>query len=218
MPEPNLPPLRVNLNSRDDHPDVISVPVIQDTIPELPEESRKNLIKQYQLRPETAIQLVNEPVLLENFTLLTKETQRSPTKVANLLINDVMTALNKAKIDATACPITTKQMREVTDLLLQKKINLEACREILSDLAEHPDEEKSPLQMMEERGLTLVVDEAEIDRQCREVLENNVKLVKQYKDGKVKVLKALLGILAKNTQTKIDMPQASKKLEEMLKK
>lgn len=218
MPEPNLPPLRVNLSTKVDHPDVISVPLVQESIPELPEQSRKNLIEQYQLRPETAIQLVNEPVLLDNFMLLTKDRQRSPTKVANLLINDLMTVLNKAKIDATECPITTRQLTEVTDLLLQKKINLETCREILNDLAEKPDAEKSPLNMLTERGLSLVVDEGQISKRCREVLDNNPKLVKQYKDGKVKVFKALLGILAKNAGNKIDMAQASKMLEELLKK
>lgn len=218
MPEPNLPPLRVNLSTKVDHPDVISVPLVQESIPELPEQSRKNLIEQYQLRPETAIQLVNEPVLLDNFMLLTKDRQRSPTKVANLLINDLMTVLNKAKIDATECPITTRQLTEVTDLLLQKKINLETCREILNDLAEKPDAEKSPLNMLAERRLSLVVDEGQISKRCREVLDNNPKLVKQYKDGKVKVFIALLGILAKNAGNKIDMAQASKMLEELLKK
>lgn len=218
MPEPNLPPLRVNLKTKISTQDVISVPLIQETIPELPEQTRKRLIETYKLRSETAIQLVNEPVLLEYFQELISDS-RNPTKVSNLLINDLLTALNKRKIDLDDCPvtITVKQMKELTDLLFQKEINLDVFRKVLDELLQSSDSDVSPSKIINEKGWSIINNEKEITTKCLEVIKNNPKLVKQYKEGKVKVFKALLGILAKDTQNKFDMSVASKKMEELIK-
>nr|XP_026494235.1 glutamyl-tRNA(Gln) amidotransferase subunit B, mitochondrial [Vanessa tameamea] len=216
MPEPNLPPLRVNLRTKEDSQDVISVPLIKDKMPELPEESRTKLIKHYELRPETAVQLVNEPVLLDFFQTITLVKARNPTKVANLLLNDLLTVLNKRKLDATRCPLTVNQLEDLVDLLLDKKISLDVCRKTIDELLEGTD--SSAMDIIKQKGWLLVTDEAEIVNSCIKVIENNPKLVKQYKDGKTKVFKALLGILSKTTDNKLDMSIASEKLEELLKK
>lgn len=218
MPEPNLPPLRVNLKTQISSQDVISVPLIQETIPELPEQTRKRLIETYKLRSETAIQLVNEPVLLEYFQELISDS-RNPIKVSNLLINDLLTALNKRKVDVDDCPVTVtvKQMKELTDLLFQKEINLDMFRKVLDELLQSSDSDNSPLRIIKEKGWSIINNEKEITTKCIEIIKNNPKLVKQYKEGKVKVFKALLGMLAKDTQNKFDMSAASKKMEELLK-
>lgn len=218
MPEPNLPPLRLNLKTKIDTQDIISVPLIQESIPELPEQTRKRLIETYKLRSETAIQLVNEPVILEYFQELISDS-RNPTKVSNLLINDLLTALNKRKIDVNDClvTITMKQMKELTDLLFQKQINLDVFRKVLDELLQSPYNDDSPSRIIKEKGWSIIINEKEITTKCFEVIKNNPKLVKQYKEGKVKVFKALLGILAKDTQNKFDMSVASKKMEELLK-
>jgi aspartyl-tRNA(Asn)/glutamyl-tRNA(Gln) amidotransferase subunit B len=218
MPEPNLPPLRVNLKTKEDSQDVLSVPLIQERIPELPEETRRKLTEQFDLKPEIAVQIVNEPLLLEYFQELCTVQSRNPSKVANLLINDLLTVLNKNKVDIDDCPITNKQLKELVDLLLSKEINLEVCREVLNELVTSNDEDISPAYLIEQKGWSLVTDTEEITKLCAEILENNPKLVKQYKEGKTKVFKALLGMLAKNTQNKFDMSLASKIMENLLKK
>lgn len=217
MPEPNLPPLRVNLYSKQDTQDVISVPAIKEQIPELPEDSRKKLIEGFALRPEIAIQLVNEPVLLDYFYELTSDQDRNPTKVANLLLNDLLTVLNKRNINIENCLITNNQIKELTDMLLEKKINLDIFRRIVDELLDRPNT-ASPLELIAEKGWSIVSDEKEIIQKCMEIIQNNPKLVKQYKEGKVKVLKALLGVLVKTTSSKVDMSVAATKMEDLLKK
>lgn len=217
MPEPNLPPLRVNLNTNEDTQDVISVPLIKETIPELPEDSRRKLIEEYDLREIAAIQLVNEPALLKYFYELVSDVARNPTKVANLLLNDLLTVLNKRKVNVEDCTITVKQMRELTDALLNKQINLDIYRKLLDELFDRQID-CSVLDIIIEKGWTLESDETVIEQKCKEVLDDNPKLVKKYKEGKVKILNSLLGILAKTTSNKMDMAIATKKMEELLKK
>ncbi|XP_073953847.1 glutamyl-tRNA(Gln) amidotransferase subunit B, mitochondrial isoform X2 [Choristoneura fumiferana] len=218
MPEPNLPPLRVNLHTKEDSQDVISVPLIQDKMPELPEDSRRKLVQDYQLRSDTAIQLVNEPLLLEYFHHLVSGNTQHSTKIANLLINDLLTVLNKKNLDIEECNITVKQLKELTDMFIQKQISLDVCKKTLSELIDSSDALKSPAEIVNEKGWLLITDEEETTKKCREVIQNNPKLVKQYKDGKVKVFQALLGMLVKSTNNKLDMSLASKKMEELLKK
>lgn len=178
MPEPNLPPLRVNLKTKDDHHDVLSVPLIQEQIPELPEQTRLNLMQQYQLRPDAVIQLVNEPTLLEYFQQLIADKPRNPTKVSNFLLNELLMVLNKRKLDVDDCTITVKQIRELTDMLLQNEINLETGKNILDELLELADDDASPLSIVEDKGWKQVTDEKEITKMCIEIVENNPKLVK----------------------------------------
>lgn len=218
MPEPNLPPLRVNLHTKQDSHDVISVPLIQDKMPELPEDSRKKLVRDYQLRSDTAIQLVNEPMLLEYFHHLTSGNTQHSTKIANLLINDLLTVLNKKNLNVEECKITVKQLKELTDMVIRKQISLDVCKKTLSELIDSSDSLKSPAEIVNEKGWSLITDEEEITKKCREVIQSNPKLVKQYRAGKVKIFQALLGMLVKSTNNKLDMSLASKKMEELLKK
>lgn len=57
MPEPNLPPLRLNVKN-DKSSDLIDVEMIRKSLPELPEQTRTNLVNQRDLRHETAVILV----------------------------------------------------------------------------------------------------------------------------------------------------------------
>ncbi len=57
MPEPNLPPLRLNVID-DPTSDLINVEMIRKALPELPEQTRKNLMERNSLRRETAVILV----------------------------------------------------------------------------------------------------------------------------------------------------------------
>lgn len=58
MPEPNLPPLHINLNDKVTREDMINVLDIKKDIPELPEETRRKLCEEKGLAMETAVVLV----------------------------------------------------------------------------------------------------------------------------------------------------------------
>jgi len=121
MPEPNLPPLHVNLRpGSKSTEDLLSVAALSEEIPELPEDTRQRLMEQYNLNAETAIILVvgfyigilfsflkhflilfqNEPILLDHFTSISRSLTELPKKVIyNFLINDLLTYCNKLNLD-----------------------------------------------------------------------------------------------------------------------
>lgn len=57
MPEPNLPPLRINITD-DQETELISVERIRKSLPELPTQTRKKLTEQHELRHDTAMTIV----------------------------------------------------------------------------------------------------------------------------------------------------------------
>ena len=116
MPEPNLPPLCLNLTEIESEL-LVNVIQIQKSIPVLPQQLRESLMTDKLLAQETAIILVvnliptvsilfvilvifqNEPILLDYFNQITTfNDQRSPKLVANILINELLTIYNKNKI------------------------------------------------------------------------------------------------------------------------
>lgn len=124
MPEPNLPPLHVNLKPGSmSTEDLLSVAALSEEIPELPEDTRQRLVEQHNLNAETAIILVvrtlilfestknlklqhcsilfqNEPILLDHFLSITRSLSDLPNKViCNFLINDLLTYCNKLNLD-----------------------------------------------------------------------------------------------------------------------
>jgi aspartyl-tRNA(Asn)/glutamyl-tRNA(Gln) amidotransferase subunit B len=51
---------------------------------------------------------------------------------------------------------------------------------------------------------------------CKQAIESNPKAVEDYKNGKEKALKALLGFVMKNSRGKADAAAAEAKIKELI--
>ena len=60
------------------------------------------------------------------------------------------------------------------------------------------------------------LDENTMIELCRQAIESNPKAVEDYKGGKEKALKALLGNVMKNSRGKADATAAEAKLKELI--
>ncbi|XP_017860696.1 PREDICTED: glutamyl-tRNA(Gln) amidotransferase subunit B, mitochondrial [Drosophila arizonae] len=217
MPEPNLPPLHVNLKpgSRSTE-DLISVAALSEEIPELPEHTRQRLMEYYKLNAETAIILVNEPILLEHFESITKSLPDMPTKVVtNFLINDLLSYCNKLSLDIADCAISANALRDVLKALHSDQINLQAARQLIPLLHTNPTADVS--QLVKENNLEQISDLNTIEAYCREAIANQPKTVQQYQKGKSKALYAIVGEVAKLSAQKANMKVVVECLERLLK-
>ena len=96
MPEPNLPPLRLDLNfggkpETEINPNILNVKHYQDNLPELPEKTRQKVVDEFGLGFELVVRLVNEPELLELFLDAQNcgEKILCQTRLVHLLLLDV---------------------------------------------------------------------------------------------------------------------------------
>lgn len=72
------------------------------------------------------------------------------------------------------------------------------------------------LQLVKDNDWALISDEDEIIKLCQEVISENDKLVLQYKAGKTKLFKALLGILSNKAKQKVNMAIGERILKKLL--
>lgn len=216
MPEPNLPPLHLNLNEKISK-ELINVCVIKNNLPVLPQQLRDELVSEKKLSQETSVILVNEQILLKHFNLIIEENpKRTPKTVANVLINELLTICNKNKIDVESCKISSKQIGELVDLLESKVVNINLARLILNEMF---DSSKSPMQIADEKNWKQISDDTEVLKICEQVLasDSGIKMVKSYKSGKTKVLLAIAGEINRKSDNRINMAKVMGVLKELLK-
>ncbi|XP_030369433.1 glutamyl-tRNA(Gln) amidotransferase subunit B, mitochondrial [Scaptodrosophila lebanonensis] len=217
MPEPNLPPLHVNLKpGSQSTEDLISVAALSEEIPELPEHTRQRLVEHYKLNSETAIILVNEPILLEHFLNITKSLMDVPTKVVtNFLINDLLTYCNKINVDVEDCALSSTDLKDVLKSLHSEEINLQAARQLIELLHNNPKTDINTL--IEQHNLQQISDLNTIESYCQQAINNQPTAAQQYRKGKTKALFALAGEVAKLSAQKANMKIVVQCLEKLLK-
>lgn len=216
MPEPNLLPLHLNM-TEDVSDEMINVKEIEKTIPSLPQDLRDELINVCKLSENTAIILVNEPFLYEMFQSIINP--KRPAKIiANILINELLTACNEQKIEVSSCPITSGHIGELIDMLESQELNLNLAKLVLSEMLTLKGL-KTPREISDQHNWKQISDDAEIRKICNEVLltEEGAKMAKIYKSGKPKLLLAIAGQINKKTNNRINMAKVVETLKEMLK-
>ncbi|XP_001654104.2 glutamyl-tRNA(Gln) amidotransferase subunit B, mitochondrial [Aedes aegypti] len=218
MPEPNLPPLHVNVDGECDADVVVDAVHIGSSLPELPEETRRQIVEIHNLTPEMAIILVNDITLYNHFRTILDEPgkARSPKAVANFLINELLTILNKNKIDIEECRIPSTHLAEVTDMLEGNIINAYLARLILQEALDGEGRE-SPALLAQRNDWLMITDTERIEAMCKDAIKNNPKVVEKYRKGKEKMLYALAGEIAKVSEQKVDMAKSVDLLKNMLK-
>ncbi|XP_055586943.1 glutamyl-tRNA(Gln) amidotransferase subunit B, mitochondrial [Uranotaenia lowii] len=222
MPEPNLPPLHVRVDEQSatiDDPHTVDAVRIFSELPELPDETRKNIVEVHNLTEEMAIILVNDITLYGHFQAIiqSSSTTRPPKVVANFLINELLTTLNKNKMDLDQCRISSNHLAQLIDMLQANTINPYLARLILQELLLATTNEERPADIAQRNDWLMITDPARIEQLCREVIQRNPKLVQKYQSGKDKMLYALAGEIAKATEQKVDMAKVVELLRAMLK-
>ncbi|EDV44268.1 uncharacterized protein Dana_GF18896 [Drosophila ananassae] len=217
MPEPNLPPLHVNLKpGSKSTEDLVSVAALSIEIPELPEDTRQRLVAQYSLKPETAIILVNEPILLDHFLSINRSLSEVPTKVVyNFLINDFLTYCNKLNLNVEDCSINAEDIRDILKNLHGENINLQAARQLIELLHNNPTIKVQEL--IDLHNLQQICNLEQIEALCQQAITNQPKAVQQYQKGKSKALFAIVGEVAKLSAQKANMKIVVECLEKLLK-
>ena len=121
MPEPNLPPLRLSYNDNERNPNVININTI--ALVELPEETRQNLIKNYDLSLELAVRLVNEPDLFELFMAAQKFQPKDNTILAHLILLDLVHICGKHYKEIENCAISPEFLAKACNMKINGEIS-----------------------------------------------------------------------------------------------
>ena len=213
FPEPDIPPFRFTKEEFDE---------LKSELPELPWQRRERLGTEYKLGPKETEVFVQQKDIGEYFEKvvselgpnLTQERLQKLTKLsANYILTDLMGLLQKASVQGEDFLITPENFAELVLLIEKGEISSPIAKQVLKEMFAKGGD---PSQIIEEKGLAQVSDEASIQKIAKVVLEKNPKAVLDFKKGKENALQFLVGQLMAETKGTVNPQTARTILQSLL--
>lgn len=213
FPEPDLPTLHTT-------PEFINK--FKAEIPELPQQRRTRFKREYELDEGSIEIFVRKRDLGEYFEKVISEFDpRLPhEKISNLiklssnyLISDLQGLLRGSSVSDKNFLIHPENFAEFVDLIHAGKISSKIAKTILEDMFKTGAD---PSHIIEEKGLSLITDESEIENVIKKIVSKNKKAVMDYKEGKENALQFLIGQIMAETKGKTEPEMAKKILKKFL--
>ena len=210
FPEPDLPPLR---NTKE------FVNKIKGEIPELPQQRRERLAREYELGEKSIEIFVYNKDLGEYFEKVISEFPPNLQKdklskliklATNYLITDLQGLLKGASVTGDDFLITPENFAQFITLIEEGKISSKIAKMVLEEMFKTGAD---PSHIIEEEGLVQITDEAEIEKVVKEIISKNQKAVADYKIGKENAFQFLVGQAMAQTKGKANPEIVSKILK-----
>ena len=193
FPDPDLLPLVIS---------EIWIDEIHAGLPELPTARKQRFLAQHGLPPYDAELLTSRKDVADYFESAVKA-HNNPKALSNWIVGDLFRALKERKLDEQLYienwPIPAVHLAELVRLIDQGKINGKIAKSVFEAML---DGDKSPQQIVSEKGLEQVSDSGSIEAAVDQVLAANGKQVEQYRSGNDKVFGFIVGQIMKATQGK----------------
>ena len=204
FPEPDLLPVVL---------DEGFIKSIKDLMPELSEEKEKRFIREYKLSDYDANVLSVDPNL-SNFFEEVVVRSRNPKLATNWIMGELSAFLNKDNLSILETKVDSINLGNLLSRIEDSTISGKIAKEVFEEMW---NSEKSPDEIIQEKGLKQVTDSSEIEKIINQVLEQNQSQLEQYKSGKEKLFGFFVGQVMKASRGKANPEQVNKLLEERLK-
>jgi aspartyl-tRNA(Asn)/glutamyl-tRNA(Gln) amidotransferase subunit B len=204
FPEPDLLPVIL---------DEDFIKSVKDLMPELSEEKEKRFIREYKLSDYDANVLSVDPNL-SNFFEEVVVRSRNPKLATNWIMGELSAFLNKDNLSILETKVDSINLGNLLSRIEDSTISGKIAKEVFEEMW---NSEKSPDEIIQEKGLKQVTDSSEIEKIINQVLEQNQSQLEKYKSGKEKLFGFFVGQVMKASRGKANPEQVNKLLEERLK-
>ncbi|HET6675662.1 MAG TPA: Asp-tRNA(Asn)/Glu-tRNA(Gln) amidotransferase subunit GatB [Nitrospiraceae bacterium] len=184
FPDPDLLPLSISSDW---------VEELRATLPELAGDKQQRFMSQYGL-PEYDAHVVTSSKELSAYFEQCLALFNQPKTVSNWVMGELLRELNNSGTEVQRSPVTPRRLVDLLMLVDSESISLKTAREIFPEIYRSG---KSPDEVVREKGLTQVSDEAALESIIDDVLGKNGTQVEQYKAGKEQVLGFFVGQVMK---------------------
>ncbi|HVY48126.1 MAG TPA: Asp-tRNA(Asn)/Glu-tRNA(Gln) amidotransferase subunit GatB, partial [Minicystis sp.] len=184
FPDPDLPPLVV---------EDAFVARVREELPPLPAERRRWLVE-HGVPPAAAAVLTSHPRVAA-FVEHAIRLDTDAVKVANFVQSEVLRDVKTAGLDATF-PVTPAQVAELLGLVEEGKISGKQAKEVYAAIA---GTDRAPGDVVKERGMAVMSDEAALEQMARALVAANPKQADAYRAGKTTLLGYFVGQIMKQT-------------------
>jgi aspartyl-tRNA(Asn)/glutamyl-tRNA(Gln) amidotransferase subunit B len=202
FPDPDLLPLVL---------DPTWVNGIKATLPELPDEKRARLVRDFGLSDYDAGVLVGERETADFYEAVAKG--RDAKLASNWVSSELFGQLNKAGKGITESPVSADALGGLIDLIADNTISGRIAKDVFAAMFETG---KPAKQIVEEKGLRQVTDTGAIDAAIDDIMARNADKVAEYRAGKDKLLGFFVGQVMKATGGKANPALLNERLKAKL--
>jgi aspartyl-tRNA(Asn)/glutamyl-tRNA(Gln) amidotransferase subunit B len=202
FPDPDLPPLV--LNEED-------IEKLRLKLPELPDQKKSRFIEEFRISAYDAEILVTEKYVSDFFEQIVKG--RDPKIVISWLTVELFSYLKKKNISLEESKIDPKKISSLIDLIISNKISNRQAKEIFDEYLETDINADT---FIEKKGLVQISNESEIEDLVEKVLNENPKMLEQYKSGKDKLFGFFVGQVMKLSNGKANPKMVNETLKRKL--
>ncbi len=183
-------------------------------LPEMPEEKRERLIREYGISLEKAKILVLDPKMADYFEIVAR--QIDPKVAASWIVDVFRGELNYRSMSFKEAfeIFKPEEFVKLLKIFLEERITEKGVVEVIRKKLDEGGEVES---IIEKEGL-YAIPKSEIERLCREAIEKNPKAVEDYKSGKKQAANFLVGYVMKATRGRADPAETARIIREMLEK
>ena len=207
FPDPDLLPVVI---------DDAWIEEIRASLPELPGARKSRFISEYTLPAYDAELLTGRKDVADYFETALK-THSNAKAVANWIVGDLFRVLKERKLDErltiTSWPVRAAQIAELVRLIDEGKISGKIAKTVFDALL---DSDRSPTEIVAEKGLEQVSDTASIETAVEQILAAHTKQVAEFQSGNEKIFGFLVGQIMKATQGKANPQKVNEILKEKL--
>lgn len=186
FPEPDLVPLEV---------DQRWIEEIRQSMPELPLARQERFVRQYGLPPYDAEVLTTGKELAGYYEECV-HLHPDPKTVSNWVMGEVLRVLKEKRMEITDFPVSPHYLAELLKLIDEGTISGKIAKTVFEEMA---NTGKPPGEIVEEKGLVQIADQAELEGVIDRVLEECTAEVERYRAGKTKLFGYFVGQTMKAT-------------------
>lgn len=200
-------------------PDLVTINVprekveeIKSQLPELPTQKLKRYVEELGL-PEADAQLLTKyRKIAEYYEEAIKDT-KNPKTAANFIIGQIFSRIdNETEKEQFNVNVSAESLNELIKLIDAGKIRMNLAKSTLEKML---DTGKKVTELLSESDMAGLDENALLDL-CQKAVDSNPNAVSDYKNGKEKAIKALVGFVMKNSRGKADAVAAENKIKEII--
>lgn len=200
-------------------PDIITVVLEEETLrrlekslPELPDKKLKRYTDELQVPEADARMLTKYRKVSEYFEEAARGSQ-SPKTAATFIITQMFSLIpTEAEREHWSPRVTAAQLNELIKLLEGNKINRNLAKRVFAQMLETG---KPATDFISEEDMA-GFDPAALTQLCKTAIEENPKSADDYKAGKEKAVKALVGSVMRASKGRADAVEAEEILKKMI--
>lgn len=185
FPEPDLPPLKL---------EPAWIEAQKQALPELPTHKRNRFVNELGLSSYAAGVLTSHAGIAQFFEQAIGSFAQ-PVKVANFVLSEVLRDASTDGLDATFS-VTPEQVAQLLQAVESGVISGKQAKEVYAEMR---GTDLAPAQIIDQKGMRQMSDEAQIQEVCARVLAANPAQVQAYRSGRTGLMGFFVGQVMKQT-------------------